>query len=60
MDMKSNFETVRRFTGDERGATAIEYAMIAVGIAVAIVAAVDALGVSVLGMYETVKTALGA
>lgn len=51
---------VRRFVRDERGTSAIEYAMIAAGIAVAIVAAVNALGVSVLGMYETIKTALGA
>ncbi len=51
---------IRRFLRNERGATAIEYAMIAAGIAVAIVAAVNALGVSVLGMYEAVKTALGA
>lgn len=51
---------VRRFVHDERGTSAIEYAMIAAGIAVAIVAAVNALGVSVLGMYETIKTALGA
>jgi pilus assembly protein Flp/PilA len=50
----------RRFLRDERGATAIEYAMIAAGIAVAIVAAVNALGVSVLGMYETIKAAMGA
>jgi pilus assembly protein Flp/PilA len=45
---------------EERAATAIEYAMIAAGIAVAIVAAVNSLGVSVLGMYEKIKTALGA
>jgi pilus assembly protein Flp/PilA len=57
---KQHGQTFRRFLGDERAATAIEYAMIAAGIAVAIVAAVNALGVSVLGMYETIKTALGA
>lgn len=52
--------TVRRFLADERGATAIEYAMIAAGIAVAIVAAVNALGVSVKGMYDTISAAVGS
>ncbi|MGD9924003.1 MAG: Flp family type IVb pilin [Pseudorhodoplanes sp.] len=51
---------VQRFIGDERAATAIEYAMIAAGIAVAIVAAVNALGVSVKGMYDSVSTAMGS
>jgi pilus assembly protein Flp/PilA len=41
----------RRFRADESGATAIEYALIAAGIAVAIVTAVTNLG-------STVKTAL--
>ena len=43
-----------RFARDENGATAIEYAMIAGGIATAIVAAVSALGTTVKGMYESV------
>jgi pilus assembly protein Flp/PilA len=33
-----------RFTADERGATAIEYAMIAAGVSVAIIGAVSSLG----------------
>ncbi len=57
---KLDFPTLRRFLRDERGATAIEYAMIAAGIAVAIVAAVNALGVSVLGMYQTISAAMGS
>jgi pilus assembly protein Flp/PilA len=57
---KTDVRIVRRFLRDERGATAIEYAMIAAGIAVAIVAAVNSLGVSVLGLFEQVRTALGA
>jgi pilus assembly protein Flp/PilA len=39
---------VFRFLKDVEGATAIEYAMIAVGVAVAIVATVNMLGVTVL------------
>jgi pilus assembly protein Flp/PilA len=57
---KLDSHTIRRFIRDERGATAIEYAMIAAGIAVAIVAAVNALGVSVLGMYQTIAAAVGS
>lgn len=57
---KLDNDTVRRFLSDERGATAIEYAMIAAGIAVAIVAAVNSLGVSVKGMYDTISAAVGS
>ena len=42
---------VRRFHADQRGATAIEYALIAAGIAVAIMTAVTTLG-------SQIKTAL--
>jgi pilus assembly protein Flp/PilA len=49
--------TVRRFLRDENGATAIEYAMIAAGIAVAVVSVVTALGSSVTSMFTTVKSA---
>jgi pilus assembly protein Flp/PilA len=37
-------ERIRRFALDDRGATAIEYALIAAGISVAIVTAVTGLG----------------
>jgi pilus assembly protein Flp/PilA len=50
--------TASRFMGDERGATAIEYAIIASGIAVAIAASVMSLGSSVNGMFTSVSTAL--
>ena len=43
-----------RFARDENGATAIEYAMIAAGIATAIVAAVSALGTTVRGLFESI------
>jgi len=38
---------------DERGATAIEYAMIAAGIGVAIAAAVTKLGSTTAGLYQS-------
>ncbi len=50
--------SIRRFLRDERGATAIEYAMIASGIAVAIAATVFSLGSNVQGLYSSVATAM--
>jgi pilus assembly protein Flp/PilA len=41
--------TFARFLKDESGATAIEYGLIAAGIAVAIIAAVNAVGTRSLG-----------
>jgi len=49
---------ILRFMRDDRGATAIEYAMIASGIAVAIAATIVTLGSSVNGMYSSVLTAM--
>ena len=49
---------VLRFMGDESGATAIEYAMIASGVAVAIAAAVTSLGSNVKGLFTSVATAM--
>ncbi len=48
----------RRLAADESGATAIEYAMIASGIALAVVAAITALGGSVKGLFQSVANAL--
>ncbi len=45
-----------RFLRDEGGATAIEYALIASGIAAAIAATVSSLGTSVQGLYTSVAT----
>jgi pilus assembly protein Flp/PilA len=47
-----------RFMRDDGGATSIEYAMIASGIAVAIATAVVSLGSSVNGLYSSVLTAM--
>jgi pilus assembly protein Flp/PilA len=49
---------VQRFARDESGATAIEYSIIAAGIAVAIIAAVNAVGTATLAKYDSVSTAL--
>ena len=45
---------LRNFTKNEDGATAIEYGLIAAGIAVAIIAAVFALGDEVKGFFEDI------
>ncbi len=49
---------IRSFMSDESGATAIEYGLIAAGIAVAIITAVALLGTSLEGMFTTVGAAL--
>lgn len=51
-------DSARRFVRDERGATAIEYALIASGIAVAIATTIVSLGSGVQGMYSSVLTAM--
>ncbi|MEZ5764486.1 MAG: Flp family type IVb pilin [Xanthobacteraceae bacterium] len=48
-----------RFAKDESGATAIEYALIAAGIAVAIISAVNATGTAITGKFNEIKSALG-
>lgn len=47
-----------RFLKDESGATAIEYGLIAAGIAVAIIATVQAVGVSLDTLFGTVDAGL--
>jgi len=53
--MKSLFS---RFAKDESGATAIEYGLIAAGISVAIIAAVQGLGTALNKTFTSVSTAL--
>jgi pilus assembly protein Flp/PilA len=48
----------RKFTDDESGATAIEYGLIAAGIAVAIIAAVFAVGDELNNFFLAVQTKL--
>jgi pilus assembly protein Flp/PilA len=47
-----------QFLKDESAATAIEYALIAAGIALAIVTAVNNLGTTVNGQYTAIGTSL--
>ena len=49
---------IKRFIRDEAGATAIEYGLIAAGIAVAIIAVVQGLGTNLNNTFSSVQTAL--
>ena len=49
-----------RFAKDESGATAIEYGLIAAGIGVAILVAVDAIGTDLSGLFGRISTELKA
>jgi len=49
---------VSRFMKDESGATAIEYGLIAAGIAVAIIAAVNSVGTALDTKFDAIATAL--
>lgn len=49
---------ISNFLSDESGATAIEYALIATGISLAIIAVVNALGTTLNGRYAAVSDAL--
>ena len=49
---------VSRFLKDESGATAIEYGLIAAGIAVAIIAAVQSLGTTLDTNFKAIETAI--
>jgi pilus assembly protein Flp/PilA len=50
--------TILRFLRNESGATAIEYGLIAAGISVAIIVAVQALGTGLNATFTSVSTAL--
>jgi pilus assembly protein Flp/PilA len=47
-----------RFLADRSGATAIEYALIAAGISLAIIAAVNGLGTTLNNSYTSINTSL--
>jgi pilus assembly protein Flp/PilA len=49
---------ISRFLADEQGATAIEYALIAAGIGIAIITAVNALGTAISGTFDNIKASL--
>ena len=50
---------ISRFVKNDDGATAIEYGLIAAGIAVAIITIVTSVGTSLEGTFTTVNTNLG-
>jgi len=52
--------SIARFVKDESGATAIEYALIAAGISVAILVAVNSVGTKLTGVFNTIATDLTA
>ena len=49
---------VSRFVKDESGATAIEYGLIAAGISIAIITAVNGLGTKLSTNFNTISTSL--
>ncbi|MGO4715920.1 Flp family type IVb pilin [Bradyrhizobium sp. 2TAF24] len=51
---------IARFVKDESGATAIEYGLIAAGISLAIIAAVNTLGTNLSGKFSTIASSIGA
>ncbi len=51
-------ESIRKFAGDASGATAIEYGLIAAGIAIAIITTVAFLGDELAALFGDLQTAL--
>jgi pilus assembly protein Flp/PilA len=57
-DGVSHVSKIKKFLKDESGATAIEYGLIAAGIAVAIIAIVNTLGGTLNGIFTNINTQL--
>lgn len=55
---ESTGRSLRRFLADDSGATAVEYAIIAVGIAVVLVAAVTSIGTAVKSSFTSASNGL--
>ena len=53
-------EWIKRFGRDESAATAIEYGLIAAGIAVAIIAVVLGVGTNLTDVFGSVSSAVGS
>jgi pilus assembly protein Flp/PilA len=51
-------KTLRAFLADESGATAIEYALLAAGISLAIIAVVNGLGTRLNTKFTSINTSL--
>lgn len=52
------YRLLARFLDDERGATAIEYALIAAGISIVIVTVVNGMGSALKGTFTSVSSSL--
>jgi pilus assembly protein Flp/PilA len=50
---------IARFVKDESGATAIEYGLIAAGIALAIITVVNGLGTNLSSKFSSINSAIG-
>ncbi len=51
-------KNIRKFLADESGATAIEYGLIAAGISIVIITAVNGIGSSLSTNFTTISTSL--
>jgi pilus assembly protein Flp/PilA len=51
-------QLISRFLTDESGATAIEYCLIAVGLSIVIITAVNGIGSTLNGKFASVNTSL--
>jgi pilus assembly protein Flp/PilA len=51
-------QLIARFLEDQSGATAIEYCLIAAGISIVILAAVNGIGTTLNGTFTTVNSSL--
>jgi pilus assembly protein Flp/PilA len=56
--MEANLKQIIKFLSDNSGATAIEYGLIAAGIALAIIAIVNGLGSNLNGMFTSINSSL--
>jgi pilus assembly protein Flp/PilA len=50
--------TIRRFWADQSGATAIEYALLAAGIALVIISVVNAMGTNLKTKFNSINSSL--
>jgi pilus assembly protein Flp/PilA len=55
---KSLIKRLKQFIADQSGATSIEYALIAAGIALAIIAAVNSLGTTLSKKFTSINSSL--
>jgi pilus assembly protein Flp/PilA len=52
------YSLIKHFANDERGATSIEYGLIAAGIGVAVITIVGSVGQEIYDIFDGVKTQL--